>query len=658
MIERQIHLDFHTSPEINDVAQDFNATEFGRYFAEMQVDSVTVFARDHHGWLFYQSKHDPKAMHPHNAHPNLLSEQIDALHQFHLRAPIYTTVQWDHRIAQEHPEWLCRAANGQHINNQDVPQPNFYDFLCLASPYQQFLLDHVQDIIDSIGKQRIDGFFFDIVNNVPCTCPYCQKRMAANQLDWHKTSDCLQNCADVLAAFKDTVTALIKSQLPAATIFFNSSHVGPDIRRTLADYSQLEIESLPNGAWGYDNFSRVARYARTLGKPYLGMTGKFHTYWGDFHSLKRPAALEYECYQMVSLGAGCSIGDQLLPSGRLLKGTSKLITPVYQRLAKISEVLPTTKPITPIAILSAEQALVTPATNEESLTGAVRLLETLHQQFNIIDQIADFTPYTLIIIPDRLASFSDNLIAKLTTFVANGGFILASDQALVENQLSSILGVNSLGPASWDRDFIIPNQTYGKALVPEEYVMYETGTKVEATTASAELQTKRPYFNRHGHTFTSHQHAPSNGQDGCPALWRTPQTLYFTHPIFHMYYDYAPDWILAIFQDALTALIPSYLIQTDLPNNLRIELRQADNGDLYLHLLNYWLQKTGKYTYSVEPGSNCLIGDLRLPQKLINKNITTIKNLETDQSYSFVQDNQKLTLKLTEVNPYQIILCR
>lgn len=48
---------------------------------------------------------------------------------------------------------------------------------------------------------------------------------------------------------------------------------------------------------------------RDLNKELLGMTGKFHTYCGDFHSLKNKAALEFECFQMLSMNAGKVIGS-------------------------------------------------------------------------------------------------------------------------------------------------------------------------------------------------------------------------------------------------------------------------------------------------------------------------------------------------------------
>lgn len=44
------------------------------------------------------------------------------------------------------------------------------------------------------------------------------------------------------------------------------------------------------------HFPMAVRYARTLGQDCMGMTGKFHTSWGDFYSFKNPEALQHECY--------------------------------------------------------------------------------------------------------------------------------------------------------------------------------------------------------------------------------------------------------------------------------------------------------------------------------------------------------------------------
>lgn len=52
---RQIHLDFHTSEAMDGVGADFDPDEFADTLAAAHVNSVTCFARCHHGWLYYHS---------------------------------------------------------------------------------------------------------------------------------------------------------------------------------------------------------------------------------------------------------------------------------------------------------------------------------------------------------------------------------------------------------------------------------------------------------------------------------------------------------------------------------------------------------------------------------------------------------------------------
>ena len=127
---RQIHLDFHTSEHIPDVGKDFDPDQFVACLKEGNVDSVTVFARCHHGWAYYPSEVVPQ--HP-TLDRNLLGEMVTACRSADINVPIYMTVQWDERVAREHPEWrvipaqqvaesgLCQMRAGWHtlcINNQ------------------------------------------------------------------------------------------------------------------------------------------------------------------------------------------------------------------------------------------------------------------------------------------------------------------------------------------------------------------------------------------------------------------------------------------------------------------------------------------------------------------------------------------------------------
>ncbi len=79
---------------------------FAKTAKEAYVSSMTVFARCHHGLVYYPSKQFPELVHPYLGNKNLLLEQVHALHNEEIKAPFYITVQWDYRFATTHPEWL------------------------------------------------------------------------------------------------------------------------------------------------------------------------------------------------------------------------------------------------------------------------------------------------------------------------------------------------------------------------------------------------------------------------------------------------------------------------------------------------------------------------------------------------------------------------
>ena len=91
---RQIHLDFHTSEHIESIGSNFDPDEFAETLVKAKVNSITCFARCHHGWLYFDSKNFPERKHPHLKN-SLLSQQIEACHNRGIRVPIYITVQWD-----------------------------------------------------------------------------------------------------------------------------------------------------------------------------------------------------------------------------------------------------------------------------------------------------------------------------------------------------------------------------------------------------------------------------------------------------------------------------------------------------------------------------------------------------------------------------------
>jgi hypothetical protein len=194
------------------------------------------------------------------------------------------------------------------------------------------------------------------------------------------------------------MTALVRQYSPDGTIFYNAGHVGPCTRDSRDSYTHFELESLPSGSWGYLHFPVTARYARTLGLDCMGMTGKFHTEWGDFHSLKNQAALEFECFRMLSYGFAASVGDQLEPGGTLNPATYQLIgacLPPDARARGLGASVAGAGRGSPGDPGSPDPRAPGPG----KYLGAAQLLEELAIQFDIVDLEADLDLYPLVILP-------------------------------------------------------------------------------------------------------------------------------------------------------------------------------------------------------------------------------------------------------------------
>ena len=140
------------------------------------------------------------------------------------------------------------------------------------------------------------------------------------------------------------------------------------------------------------------------------MTGKFHTTWGDFHSFKNPAALQYECFRMLALNSKCSIGDQLQPDGKICQATYDLIGSVYQEVEKREPWCKNTREIVDIGLLNTEEF-----SNDHiplDASGAVMMLQEAGHQFNVLDTQSDLSQYKVIILPDNI-SLSTELAKKI-----------------------------------------------------------------------------------------------------------------------------------------------------------------------------------------------------------------------------------------------------
>ena len=647
---RQVHLDFHTSGDIKDIAIDFDAKIFAKTFKDAFVNSVNVFARCHHGYIYYDSKAFPKRVHPHLKRRDLLKEQVQALHAEGIRAPVYLTIQWDLYTAKNYPQWLIRKNDGTHEGGP-FTEPGFYQSLCVNTGYRDFLKVHVNETIDYL-ENDFDGFWFDITGIRPCVCTVCSKLMKEQSLDLSDDLVVLNFAMETMNSFKADMSVLVRMKKADATIFYNAGHIGPSTKKSADAYTHFEMESLPGEPmWGYLHFPVSAHYASTLGKDCLGMTGKFHTSWGDFHSLKNQASLEFECFRMLSFGCAASIGDQLEPSGVLNPATYKLIGNVYK---KFKEYENWGRPGTNLV----EAALITsePVNRElqipESIMGAVQMLEELSLQFNIIDIDSDLSKYKLIILPDDLIINSE-MQNKIDDYVAAGGAVIAcarggsaTDGSYPKSFSAVFEGENEYFP-----DFIIAEGVLADDLEKgNEYVIYLQGLILKPVEAKTILTARAPYFPRVGDKFCSHRYTPSAKGEPYPAALQNGKVILFSHRLFEQYRTNAPLWCKKLIKGALDLLLPDRMVRHNGSSTMTVSLiEQPEHSRVNAHLLSYIpVHKSATIDIIEEP---TLVRDIILELNLSGKQIKSVRLVPDDIKLELTGNK----INVPEVNGYAIV---
>jgi len=579
---RQVHLDFHTSEKIPDVGSRFDPKQFQEMLRIGNVDSITVFSKCHHGLSYHETKVGVR--HPHLA-IELLARQIEACREIDVKTPIYISAGYDEAALSRHPEWSVRDKSGKTF---DPTQPGF-KFLCFNSPYLDYLCAQIEEVVDLFGAD--DGIFLDIILKRHCYCAFCVADREARGWDICDDARSDELAELVLQKYYARATAACRKNNDARRVFHNSGHIPKGAPDALKWNSHLELESLPTGGWGYDHFPLSAKYAGTLAYDFLGMTGKFHTTWGEFGGFKRSEALRYECAAMQAFGARCSVGDQLHPSGEMNRDTYELIGAAYREVQEREEFCTDAKPVCDIALVSSEAAHAGEHNAfSQAEEGAARMLLEMGAQFEVVDLERDLSSYKVVILPDEIP-LAGEFLARIEAYFSGGGKLLMSGNSGLNPEHDSFAlncGLKLVGKSEYDPDYIFPSEKTPTARVRGAFVIHggawnveiEDGQNADILAALADS-----YFNREWNHFCSHQHAPDSGMSKFPAIVGLNNSLaYFAHGIFTRYRLYGQPLYRDVVQDALAYLLPQPALETGLPSAGRASLTRQENRYI-LHLL-------------------------------------------------------------------------
>lgn len=582
---RQVHLDFHTSDDIDGVGEGFDRKQWQETLIQGRVNSITCFATCHHGWSYFDTQVGER-------HPglsfNLLHAQFDACKEIGVNVPIYLTAGVNNWASNAHPEWREIGYDGRYIGwTQEVTRPGFHS-MCFNTPYLDLLCEQVREVVRLFPT--CDGIFLDIITQGPCCCRWCMQSMREQGFDPTCENDRLQHAKAVLLKYYRATTSAVRVDNPNMKIFHNSGDVVVGDRSILEFVSHLELESLPTGGWGYDHFPLTSKYCSQLDKDYLGMTGKFHSTWGEFGGYKHPNALRYECAAMIAMGAKCSVGDQLHPDGRLDLSTYQIIREAYAEVEAREPWCWGAATVADIGLLSCEAVNKGGKRARDADTGASRVLLEEHMLFDVLDDTMPFDRYKALILPD-LVNVNPDLKAKLDAYLAEGGKLILTGDSGVDTSGDSLvwdIGSEFEGKSEFEPDYAAPLPHIAPAFTRSPLVMYLTSNRIRVKDGESLGKTHDPYFNRTYEHFCSHQHTPYKPKASpydCGVIHGN--ILYLAHPVFTVYRAYGAVAYREYIANAIRYFMgEATSLTTNLPSTARVNLmHQADHQRHVLHLL-------------------------------------------------------------------------
>ena len=632
-----VHLDFHTSPDISGIGKRFNKKAFTKTLKDAKIDSMTVFAKCHHGYTYYPS--EVGTMHP-NLDFDLLREEIDAIHDAGAEAPIYITMGWSKKDADEHPEWHHidfktgkPIVMGNFPDDLDAPLPHCsWICLCPVGEYEKYLERITHEVCQRYDVS--DGIFYDIcfISNA-CGCEACRRGMAERGLDPTSYEDAKKYYIDRRIEMMKNLTGIVHSYSEFATVFYNG---GANMNRPEFHPYQthFELEDLPTAWGGYDQMPLRAKYFERYESFYLGMTGKFHHAWGEFGGFKNKEALRYECADMLSVGASISVGDHLHPTGKLDESTYNMIGHAFNYVDKIEKYCEKTSAYTDIAIWLSH--------NEDADMGASKMLQLMHLEFDVIDSGDDLSKYTCIVLPDFVRFTEDDKIA-IREYLEFGGKLIASYESVYDE-----LGIKKIAPSKYDNDFI-------ECELPDfrtPFLSYSAAYRTESDGEKL-ASVYEPYFSRTGRHFCGHKNTPNKTRRAdYPALVKCEQILYFAHPIFTAYNESGNYVLEEYIKYAFDSFYERKIRTENLPYSGRVRLRKNKNRKFYaLHLL---------YAPPVNRGNVCLLADFPTLYGVkielrVDKAIKAVTMRPEDKPLDFVQNGDTVSFTVDPFSLHKLI---
>ena len=642
---RRVHLDFHTSPDIEKIGMGFDKADFQRKLKIGNVNSITLFAKCHHGYTYYPSK--VGVMHPHLDF-DLLGEQIAAAHEIGVKAPVYITLGWSdvdvfaHKDWREYDFYTKRERNNfydeaarQNDPDKKIPECCWIN-LCPTGDYLEYLKAITAEVCERYAP--VDGIFYDICFfGHTCVCPRCVKGMKEKGYDPSKEADVKQYYKEKRVEMMDELEKLIHSKNKDATVFFNGSCIKFD-DDYLKFQTHYEVEELPTCGGDYDKLHLAAKRLEKFGKEIVGMTGKFQAGWGEFGGFKNPEALKIECATCLSLGAGVSVGDQAHPSAMLDESTYETIGYAFSYVKELENYC--------LGSVSACDIAVVMSNDGDVDKGVNMLLLENQIDYDIIDEDSEWNKYKCVILPDCVA-VDEKLSRLLSEYVKKGGKLIISGSSIKGTEL----GIEYVEKSDRDVSYLKPKFDVE---LKSPFLVYD-GAHIVRSTMQVVAELEEPYFNRtYGH-YCSHENTPNCGVTAeYPAMVESSNIIYFANEIFKEYALHGSYYVKKYVNYALEKFCAERALKVDgLMSIGRARIRDNENIGAYcLHLF---------YCPTVVRGNVTVLEDIPTIDGVkvsfkTKKRIKEVVCMPQNVKLAFEQNDGQISFQMDGLKGHQLIL--
>ena len=439
-----------------------------------------------------------------------MGDQIKACKKAGIRVIAYITGAWSATDATRHPEWQCisfathkpmyawHGAETEMIpgDPDSVKPETYWPHLCMAGEYGEHVKALAKEVLD---RYEVDGLFFDIMGlNFPCICDHCASQMQKEGHDVEDRSSVLKFMIKERQRLMGELRDIVKKKGEHLTVFFNTGGANVDQPEYMEYSTHYEMENLAsNSTSGYDGIANRSKYFRETGKDVWGMTGKFHTSWGEFGGYKHPKALVQECAAMIAYGVNCNVGDQLHPSGEIDTATYKLIGEAFEYVKSIERYIDCGNTVSRLGMMLSNAR----STRE----GLAKLLMDSHLDYSVLlPDMKNISRFDCVILSSPL-TLTEEQERALCEFSDRGGKLVIFGHIDGAENLFKKIGYADLGASEFDKDYI---RVDGEGIPNTPILMYNSAHRFSMSgCVLAEIY--EPYFSRTEEHYCSHRNTPN-----------------------------------------------------------------------------------------------------------------------------------------------------